>query len=382
MLISTLGYLRDPYRTLLAGARRYGDPFRLPSFLGPLVVTGDPEAAKTIFGTDPDAFAAIGADLLGPVLGEHNLILLSGEQHRAMRKLQAPPFHGARMHAYGQLILRVAEQQTARWPQQGSFDIYPTMQAISLEVILQAVLGLSDPQDRRTFQEAVVQVVGALKPSFMFFRGLRRPLAGLSAWARFQRKSARITSLFSEHVSRRRADPRPREDILSLFMAARYDDGSALDDTTLLQQIMNLIGAGHETTASSLSFRPPPHPPRPGGEAASARGTPVWPPEPGTGRPAPLSGGGLSRDAAPRPGRPDDRAHPAAKHDPEGVRTPRRHLRRHRRHQRPSRPRPLPRPGALPPGALPGGPPSPHRCTSRSGAGPGAAWARPLLCTR
>ena len=254
MLISTLGYLRDPYRTLLAGARRYGDPFRLPSFLGPLVVTGDPEAAKTIFGTDPDVFAALGADLLGPVLGEHNLILLSGEQHRAMRKLQAPPFHGARMHAYGPLILRVAEQQTAHWPQQGPFDIYPTMRAISLEVILQAVLGLSDLQDRRTFQEAVVQLVGALKPSFMFFRGLRRPLAGLSAWARFQRKSARITSLFSEHVSRRRADLRPREDILSLFMAARYDDGSALDDTTLLQQIMNLIGAGHETTASSLSF--------------------------------------------------------------------------------------------------------------------------------
>jgi cytochrome P450 family 110 len=254
VLLSTIAYLRDPYGTLLAAARRYGDPFRLPSFLGPLMVTGDPETVKTIFATDPDAFAAIGADLLAPVLGEHNLILLSGERHRAMRKLQTPPFHGARMKSYGQLILRVADEQTARWSPQGSFDIHPTMQAISLEVILQAVLGLSDPQARRTFQEAVVQLVGALRPSFMFFRGLRRKLAGLSAWARYQNKVAHITSLMTEIVSRRRADPQPREDILSLFMAARYDDGSALDDTTLFQQIMNLIGAGHETTASSLAF--------------------------------------------------------------------------------------------------------------------------------
>jgi cytochrome P450 len=254
VLLSTIEYLRDPYGTLLEGARRHGDPFRLPSFLGTLVITGDPEAVKTIFATDPDAFAAIGADLLAPVLGEHNLLLLSGERHRGMRKLQTPPFHGARMRAYGELILRVAEEQTARWPPHAAFDAHRTMQAISLEVILQAVLGLSEPAARREFQEAVIAVMAALKPSFMFFRGLRRELGGLSAWARFQRKAERITALLAAEVARRRADPRPREDILSLFVAARYDDGSALDDTTLFQQIINLIGAGHETTAGSLSF--------------------------------------------------------------------------------------------------------------------------------
>src|SRR3954452_900521 len=111
VLLSTVAYLRDPYGTLQKAARKHGDPFRLPSFLGPLVVTGDPEAVKTIFATDPDAFAAIGADLLAPVLGEHNLILLSGERHRAMRKLQTPPFQGARMRAYGDLMVRVAEEQ-------------------------------------------------------------------------------------------------------------------------------------------------------------------------------------------------------------------------------------------------------------------------------
>jgi cytochrome P450 len=254
VLMSTAAYLRDPYGTLLEGARKHGDPFRLPSFLGPLVVTGDPEAVKTIFATDPEAFGAIGADLLAPVLGEHNLLLLSGERHRAMRKLQTPPFHGARMRAYGELMVRVAEEQIARWPRDRSFDVHPTMQAISLEVILQAVLGLADAEPRRVFQEAVLQAIGALKPSFMFFRALRRELGGLSAWARFRRRADRLTSLLSQEVQRRRADARPREDILSLFLAARYDDGSALDEPTLFQQIINLIGAGHETTASSLSF--------------------------------------------------------------------------------------------------------------------------------
>jgi cytochrome P450 len=254
VLLSTARYLRDPYRTLLEGARRHGDPFRLPSFLGPLVVTGDPEAARALFATDPDAFTAIGADLLGPVLGESSLLLLSGERHRAARKLQTPPFHGARMRAYGRLILDVAEAHTAPWPRDRPFDVHATMQTISLEVILQAVLGLGEPETRRAFAAAVLRVVGALKPSFMYFRALRREMGGLSAWARFQRARARITALLTTELRARRADPRPREDILSLFMAARYDDGSALGDEELFPQVMNLIGAGHETTASSLAF--------------------------------------------------------------------------------------------------------------------------------
>jgi len=145
----------------MAAARRYGDPFTWPTFLGKVVVTGDPAGIKTLLSADPDIYQALGAELLGPVLGESNLILLSGERHRAMRKLQNPQFHGERLHAYGELITRIAEAHIGRWPSTQPFPIQATMQEISLDVILQAVLGLDEPAARASFKEAVLSLVAA-----------------------------------------------------------------------------------------------------------------------------------------------------------------------------------------------------------------------------
>jgi hypothetical protein len=94
-LLTTVRYLRDPFGSLLDAARKHGDPFTWPTFLGRMVVTGDPAGVKTLLSADPDIYEALGADLLAPVLGENNLILLSGERHRAMRKLQNPHFMGS-----------------------------------------------------------------------------------------------------------------------------------------------------------------------------------------------------------------------------------------------------------------------------------------------
>jgi cytochrome P450 len=253
-LLITLKYLRDPYGTLLETARRYGEPFMWPSFLGNMVVTGDPAGIRTLFAADPDTYLALGAELLGPVLGESNLILLGGERHRAMRKLQMPPFHGARMRAYGRIIIDAAQEHAARWPRGQPIPIHRTMQQISLLVILEAVLGLREPGSREAFKTAVLAAIAALKPSFMFIEALRRPLLGLSAWARFQRTRAHTLALFQEELRARRASSEPREDILSLLLSAQYEDGTALTDEELLTQVMNLVVAGHETTASSLAW--------------------------------------------------------------------------------------------------------------------------------
>jgi cytochrome P450 len=253
-LAATVRYLRDPYGSLMAAARRYGDPFTWPTFLGKVVVTGDPAGIKTLLSADPDVYQALGAELLGPVLGESNLILLSGERHRAMRKLQNPQFHGERLHAYGELITRIAEAHIGRWPSAQPFPIQATMQEISLDVILQAVLGLDEPAARASFKQAVLSLVAALKPSFMFLRGLRRPMLGLSAWARFQRERAASAALFEAELAKRRALAEPRQDILSLMLASRRPDGSPFSDGELLEQMVSLIGAGHETTASALTW--------------------------------------------------------------------------------------------------------------------------------
>jgi cytochrome P450 family 110 len=254
-LPATIRYLRDPYGALLAAARKYGDPYGWPSAFGRMVITGSPAGAQTVFSADPDNYVALGAEVLGPVLGESNLILLSGDRHKAMRKLQAPPFHARALSGYGGIILEVARAHVARWPRDRTIDVHRTMQRISLEVILRTVFGeTATPGRLLAVEKATLAVVGALKPSFMFIRGLRRSFGGLSAWARFQRARAGIARLFADELRLRRADERPREDILSQLMAARDEDGQPLSDDDLQTQVMNLIGAGHETTASALAW--------------------------------------------------------------------------------------------------------------------------------
>ena len=253
-VLATARYLRDPFGSLLHAADSFGDPYSWPTFLGKLVITGDPEGIKTLLSADPDIYEALGADLLGPVIGRNNLILLSGERHRAMRKMQNPQFHGARLRAYGQIITRAAEAHIGQWPKERPFPIQETMQAISLDVILEAVLGLSDPTSRAAFRGAVLSMIAALKPSFMFFPALRRPMLGWSAWARFGRQKAATTALFNKELAARRARSDVGEDILSLMVASRKEDGSAFDDDELLEQMVSLIGAGHETTASALTW--------------------------------------------------------------------------------------------------------------------------------
>src|SRR4051794_36533704 len=115
-VISAIRYLRAPYRALLSSASRYGDPFTWPSVFGKLVVTGDPDGVRTLLSAPPETYSALGAELLAPVLGASNLILLSGEEHRTMRKLQSPPFHGPRLQGWGRVILEVAAEHIERLP--------------------------------------------------------------------------------------------------------------------------------------------------------------------------------------------------------------------------------------------------------------------------
>ena len=254
-LPATIRYLRDPYGALLAAAQNYGDPYAYPGAIGRMFITGSPAGAEAVFSADPSAYLALGADLLGPVLGTDNLILLSGARHRAMRKLQAPPFHARAVSGYGRIILDVAKAHISQWPRDRVFNVHHTMQQISLEVILRTVFGQTpSPERLAAVEKATLTLVSALKPSFMFIPSLRHSFGGLSAWARFKRASAGIERLFAEELRARRSDGQPREDILAQLMAARDEDGQPLSDENLLTQIMNLVGAGHETTASSLAW--------------------------------------------------------------------------------------------------------------------------------
>jgi cytochrome P450 len=247
--------LSDPTDYMLRARDRYGHTYRLPTVLGPVVVTGEPEGVRAIFSADADTFVPYHPDVTAPLVGESSLILASGARHRRDRKLLSPSFHGARMRAYGAVMTESTRSAVAAWTTGTPFKMLDVTQSISLDVILHAVIGLDPTSSQgQAVREAVIRLVGTLRPQFIFFRWMRRDFFGLSAWARFKKAREHLDSLLFETMAERRRAPAERDDILSLMMSARYEDGSAMSDAELRDQLLTLLTAGHETTAVSLAW--------------------------------------------------------------------------------------------------------------------------------
>ncbi len=250
---AALRFAVDPYAFFRACKQRYGDPFVFRLGADRLVVTGEPEHARTIFGLDPDATAAFGPELLAPILGKHSLIILSGPKHRRERKLLMPAFHGSRMRSYATIIREVALERASAWKIGQPFVMQRTTQAISLDIILRAVFGLTDPERRPTFEHAMVETLDTLHPSFLFLPALQRNLGPLTTWRRFDRALTRSDALLAEELNLRRNQPQG-SDILSMILAARDEDGNGLDDDEIVSELKTLLVAGHETTAITLAW--------------------------------------------------------------------------------------------------------------------------------
>ena len=252
--LQTFLFFRDTDRYFREGVQRYGDPFTVPLAFATAVVTGSADGIKEICTADPDTFEPFGTDPLGPIIGEHSLILLSGAAHKRERKLLMPPFHGERMRAYGALMQRVTEERVARLRPGAPFDAQALTEAISLDIIIQAIFGVVDPARVERFRAAVHESLAATSPLFLMFGFLRRPLFGIGPWDRFQRASAAVDRLMQEEIEARRRDGADREDILSLLLSARDEAGQPLTDSELKDELRTMILAGHETTAISMAW--------------------------------------------------------------------------------------------------------------------------------
>jgi cytochrome P450 len=237
---------------------RYGDMFtyRLPHE-GTWVMLSDPEAVKQVFTGDPRLLHAGEANIiLLPVLGEHSVLLLDEPAHMAQRKLMLPPFHGKRMQAYGELMARLAGEQIDSWPIDRPLQTRPRMQALTLEVILRTVFGVDEG-------ERLTNLRGELRRTLNLLANPRRAmvliLLGPRRIRRFpplRRMMERIDRLvFGEIDARRKADDlADRDDVLSLLLQARHEDGRPMSDRELRDELMTLLVAGHETTATALSW--------------------------------------------------------------------------------------------------------------------------------
>jgi cytochrome P450 family 135 len=255
--VQTARLVARPVQFLEDCRRRYGETFTARILrAGTMVFVSDPDSLKRLFAADRQNTIAPGRNVvLAPILGQRSLLLLEGEEHLRRRKLMLPPFHGDRMRAYERVIAEAAEREIAAWPLGGTIRLHASMQAITLEVILRAVFGVEDDRRRTELRRNLVGILATTRSPLAIGLTIER-LRRLPTHRRVARMLAEADEALFAEIADRRADPdlASREDILSLLIAARFEDGTRMDDRELRDQLMTLLMAGHETTATALAW--------------------------------------------------------------------------------------------------------------------------------
>jgi cytochrome P450 len=237
---------------------RFGSMFTLRiAYEGTWVVLSDPEHVKQVFTGDPRVFhAGEGNQVLKPVLGDNSLLILDEKPHMSQRKLLLPPFHGERMQAYGEKMAEIAAREIESWPLGVPYKLRPRMQAVTLEIILETVFGVHEGERLEELRVALRDFLDlttnplTIAPFVLAGPGRvqRIPILG--------RRLRRVDELLHQEIAERHAadDLEERDDILSMLVAARHEDGSPMSEAEIRDELLTLLVAGHETTATSLSW--------------------------------------------------------------------------------------------------------------------------------
>jgi cytochrome P450 family 138 len=234
--------------------RRYGPTFtlRLPAW-GPTVFLSEPALVKQLFTTSPDLIGNMEPNL-GRVLGPTSFFNLDREDHKRQRKLLLPPFHGRRVLSYEGIIEEETQRETAGWPENRPFPTLEPMMRITLNAILRAVFG-AQGEEFETLRELLPPMV-TLGSRLTIMPGPELDLGRFSPWGRFRIYRSRFDEIVDRLIARAQADPDldQRNDILALMLQARYDDGAAMTPRAVADQLLTLLAAGHETTATTLAW--------------------------------------------------------------------------------------------------------------------------------
>jgi cytochrome P450 len=257
-LVQTLRWAFRPIPFMQECRERYGDSFsvRFLSFERPMVMISDPVAIKALY-TEPAHNLPPGREIiLEPLLGSRSLLLLEGKDHLAHRKLMLPSFHGERMRSYEPIVEEIIDAEIDSWRLGEEFPIHPRMQAVTLEVILRVVFGVAEGPRLERLRGLLTRVLNETASPFAQLIGLATRRLGRGPWDRFEGLLGEVDEqIYAEIAERRRDDGlEDRDDILSALILARFEDDSAMSDTDLRDQLMTLLLAGHETTATALAW--------------------------------------------------------------------------------------------------------------------------------
>ncbi|MEH2421419.1 MAG: cytochrome P450 [Nostoc sp.] len=261
-VLQLLHWIANPMSFMEACAKSYGDIFtiRLKN-LPPLVMVSNPQALQQILTNDTKALEAPGDlnDLLESLVGKHSVMTLSGAEHQRQRQLLMPPFHGERMRNYSQVITDVTKKVISQYQIGKPFNIRSATQAITLRVIMQAVFGLHEGPRAEKLQNFLSDILekgsSQLSVALLYFPALQRDFGPINFWGKQMRRQQEADQLIYEEIwERRKQLDSSRTDILSLLMAARDEAGQPMTDQELRDELMTLLAAGHETTATALAW--------------------------------------------------------------------------------------------------------------------------------
>lgn len=253
-LLQGIGFLADRERSVAFVGKRHGTEFvlNLPIF-GRALVVSDPAMVKDVFTTSTDLVARAGN--LGDVLGPGSTFSLEGTAHRQRRKLLVPPFHGKRMTGYEHIIEEEVMREIAGWPEGEEFATMPSMMRITLNAILRAVFGaegaafeeLRDLLPRMVLRASRLTVLPPI---------VRRDFGPWSPGHTVESMRSRYDAIVARLIADARNDPafEQRSDVLALMLQARYEDGSPISDDHIADELLTLLAAGHETTATTLAW--------------------------------------------------------------------------------------------------------------------------------
>ncbi len=258
-LVQTLRWSFRPLPFMEENRRLYGDSFsvRFLGFERPMVLISDPAAIKALYQERSHGLPPGRNIILEPILGAKSLLLQEGAEHLSRRRLMLPPFHGERMRAYESALEEIVTAEIDSWPLDTEFPIHSRMQAVTLEAILRVVFGVSEgPRLERLRGMLATVLQETASPRRQIIGLATRRFGGRGPWASFEGQLREVDELLYAEIAehRRRPDLAEREDVLSMLMCAEFEDGGTMDDVELRDQLMTLLLAGHETTATALAW--------------------------------------------------------------------------------------------------------------------------------
>ena len=256
-IVTTIKFQRDNAAVLNEGRRRYGDVWTLRLAAGPtMVICSDPELFKELLNGDPQCLHTNSDLVAKPLVGEHSVLVINEDAHRAARRLLEPPFSEERMQRYSGLIAQVCEQELAAVPLRQRIRLLDLFEGITLRSIMPVIFGVTESEHRPDLRRRLKELVGW---SYSAVNVARLQAAAIHGWKMprsFLRARKPVDTLILKEVQKAREDPRldERDDVLAILVKARHDDGSPLTDQEVRDHVMTLVIQGHTSTASAMAW--------------------------------------------------------------------------------------------------------------------------------